>query len=152
MATYTIFQAALEQMGKQIVAQMRSILQKNNNNNTGRLSDSIEATVEGDKLLISMEKYGQWVNDGNERKSGKRPPLNDIKKWIAKNGITPRAGVTPKQLPYVIQRSIAKRGQVQRRAFPFIQPAIDNVLKTDLDSLFGDAIAKQLETAFSKKK
>jgi hypothetical protein len=152
MATYTIFQAALEQVGKQIVAQMRSILQKNNNDNTGRLSNSIEATVEGDKLLISMEKYGQWVNNGAERKAGRKPPIKDIQRWIAKNGITPRAGITAKQLPYAIQQGIAKRGQVRRRAFPFIQPAIDNVLKTDLSNLFGDAIAKQLETTFSKKK
>jgi len=152
MATYTIFQAALEQVGKQIVAQMRSILQKNNNDNTGRLSNSIEATVEGDKLLISMEKYGQWVNNGAERKAGRKPPIKDIQRWIAKNGIIPRAGITAKQLPYAIQQGIAKRGQVRRRAFPFIQPAIDNVLKTDLSNLFGDAIAKQLETTFSKKK
>ena len=153
MATqYTIFQAALTQFGKQIVNEMRSILKRNNNDNTGRLSDSIQETVEGDKLIISMETYGKWVNNGAERGPGRVPPIKAINAWINKNGIAPRGKVTAKQLPYVIQASIGKRGQTQRKAFPFIQPAIDNVLKTDLDSLFGKAIAEEIETLFTKTK
>lgn len=151
MATeYTIFQAALTQFGKQIVDEMRNILKRNNNDNTGRLSDSIQETVEGDKLQIKMLNYGQWVNDGHERGPGRVPPIKAINAWINKNGITPRGKVTAKQLPYVIQASIGKRGQTQRKAYPFIQPAIDNVLKTDLDSLFGKAIAQEIETMFTK--
>ena len=153
MATqYTIFQAALTQFGKQIVNEMRSILKRNNNDNTGRLSDSIQETVEGDKLIISMETYGKWVNNGAERGPGRVPPIKAINAWINKNGIQPRGKVTAKQLPYVIQASIGKRGQTQRKAYPFIQPAIDNVLKTDLDSLFGKAIAEEIETLFTKTK
>ena len=138
MATeYTIFQAALTQFGKQIVNEMRNILKRNNNDNSGRLSDSIQETVEGDKLQIKMLGYGKWVDDGHERGPGRVPPIKAINAWINKNGITPRGKVTAKQLPYVIQASIGKRGQTRRRAYPFIQPAIDNVLKTDLDNLFG---------------
>lgn len=151
MATFTLFQAALTQFGKQIVNEMRIILKRNNNDNTGKLSDSIQETVEGDKLLISMEPYGKWVNNGAERGSGRKPPIKAINAWINKNGIAPRGKVTAKQLPYVIQASIGKRGQTQRKAFPFIQPAIDNVLKTDLDSLFGTAIAQEIEQVFNKK-
>ena len=153
MATeYTIFQAALTQFGKQIVNEMRNILKRNNNDNSGRLSDSIQETVEGDKLQIKMLEYGKWVNNGAERGPGRVPPIKAINAWINKNGITPRGKVTAKQLPYVIQASIGKRGQTQRKAYPFIQPAIDNVLKTDLDSLFGKAIAEEIETMFTKTK
>jgi hypothetical protein len=97
MATFTIFQAALTQFGKQIVNEMRNILKSNNNNNTGRLSDSIQETVEGDKLLISMEPYGKWVNNGAERGPGRVPPIKAINAWINKNGIAPRGKVTAKQ-------------------------------------------------------
>jgi len=50
-AQYTIFQAALTQFGKQITDEMKATLQRNNNDNTGRLSNSIQSTVEGDKLI-----------------------------------------------------------------------------------------------------
>jgi len=150
-AQFTIFQAALTQFGKQIVEEMRNILRQNNNDNTGQLSNSIQETVEGDKLQITMLDYGKWVNNGAERGPGRVPPIKAINAWINKNGITPRGKVTAKQLPYVIQASIGKRGQTRRKAYPFIQPAIDNVLKTDLDSLFGKAIAEEIEQVFKKK-
>lgn len=145
MAQYTIFEAALEQFGQQIIDQMKANLQRNGNDNSGRLSNSIEYTIEGNRLIISMLDYGKWVNDGAERGSGKKPPISAIQFWIRKNGISPKQGITAKQLPFVIQAGIGKRGQTKRRAFPFIQPAFDEVLRTDLDSLFGEAIAKQIE-------
>jgi hypothetical protein len=145
MAKYTIFEAALEQFGQQIVDQMKTNLQRNGNNNSGTLSNSIQYTIEGNKLIISMLKYGKWVNDGAERGPGRKPPIIAIEKWIARDGITPKGKITAKQLPFVIQAAIGKRGQTRRRAFPFIQPAFDEVLRTDLDSLFGEAIAKQIE-------
>ena len=70
---------------------------------------------------------------------------------IAKNGITPRGGITAKQLPFVIQRGIGKRGQVRRRAFPFIQPAVDTVIKQDLPGIFNKAIKQEIETLFKAK-
>ena len=147
----TPIQQALQQVGNQIVAQMKANLQRNGNDNTGRLSNSIQATVEGDKLIITMEKYGRWVNDGAERRGGKQPPIKAIQFWIAKNAITPRGNITAKQLPFVIARGIAKRGQVNRQAFPFIKPAVDEVLKKDLGGIFGKAIKQEIETMFKTK-
>jgi len=152
MSNYTIFQAALTQFGKQITDEMKKTLQRNGNDNTGRLSNSIQSTVEGDKLIISMEKYGEWVNNGHERGPGRVPPIKAIKAWINKEGISPKGGVTAKQLPYVIQASIGKRGQQRRKAYPFIQPSVDKVLKQDMDSLFGEAIAREIEMMFGKNK
>lgn len=151
-ATYSIFQSALTQLGKQITVEMKKTLQRNNNDNTGRLSNSIQSTVEGDKLIISMEKYGEYVNNGAERKAGRRPPINAIKAWITKNGISPRGGITAKQLPFAIQAGIAKRGQRQKRKFPFIETSVNTVLKQDMDNLFGKAVAKEIELMFGKNK
>jgi hypothetical protein len=142
----TPIQEAMQQVGNQIVAQMKANLQRNGNDNTGRLSNSIIATVEGSTLIIEMDNYGKWVNDGHERGPGKPPPIKAINAWIAKSGITPKQGITRKQLPFVIQMSIAKRGQTRRKAYPFIEPAFELVLSKDLDGLFGkaiDTIAKQ---------
>ena len=149
MAAQTPIQQAIQQVGNQIVAQMKANLQRNNNDNTGRLANSITATVEGTKLIFEMEPYGKWVNDGHERGPGRVPPIKAIEFWIAKNGITPKQGITRKQLPFVIARGIAKRGQTRRKAFPFIEPAIETVLSKDLDGIFGkaiDTISKQYLT------
>lgn len=143
-------QQAIQQVGNQIVAEMRATLQRNGNDNTGNLANSIKATVEGNTLIISMDDYGKWVNDGHERGPGRVPPIKAIEKWIAKNGITPRQGITRKQLPFVIQASIGKRGQTRRRAFPFIEPSIKTVLSKDLDGIFGKAI-EQIASQYLKK-
>jgi len=150
MADQTPIQQAIQQVGNQIVTQMKANLQRNNNDNTGRLSDSITATVEGTQLIFEMEFYGKWVNDGAERGAGRVPPIRAIEFWIAKNGITPKQGITRKQLPFVIAKGIAKRGQTRRKAFPFIEPAIETVLSKDLDGIFGKAI-DQLAKQFFKK-
>jgi hypothetical protein len=146
----TPLQQAIQQVGNQIVAEMRATLQRNGNDNTGRLSDSITATVEGNELVISMDNYGQWVNDGHERKAGRKPPIAAIKRWIAKDSITPRGKITAKQLPWVIQASIGKRGQTRRHKFPFIEPSIQTVLSKDLDGIFGKAIDTLSKQYFKK--
>jgi hypothetical protein len=150
MAAQTPIQQAIQQVGNQIVAQMKANLQRNNNDNTGQLANSITATVEGTKLVFEMEQYGKWVNDGAERGPGRVPPIKAIEFWIAKNGITPKQGITRKQLPFVIAKGIAKRGQTRRKAFPFIEPAIQTVLSKDLDGVFGKAIDQIAKQYFKK--
>jgi hypothetical protein len=141
---------AIQQVGDQIVAQMRANLQRNGNDNTGNLSNSITATVEGTQLIISMDDYGKWVNDGAERGPGRKPPIRAIEQWIAKNGITPKQGISRKQLPFVIQMSIGKRGQTRRKAYPFIEPAFETVLSKDLNGIFGKAIDQIAKQYFKK--
>jgi len=142
-------QQAIQQLGDQIVAEMRATLKRNGNDNTGKLSDSITATVEGDQLIISMDEYGKWVNDGHERGSGKKPPIRAIQRWIAKDGITPRGKITAKQLPWAIQAAIGKRGQTRRKAYPFIETSIQTVLSKDLGPVFDKAIEQLTQQYFN---
>ena len=46
--------------------------------------------------------------------------LANIAAWIRRRGITPRNGVTPQQLPFLIARKIARDGT---RAQPYLEPA-----------------------------
>ena len=135
---------------------MKEIVQANGNNNTGQLVNSITYKIietQNGKLRVTpdMLPYGYALNSGAERRGGKQPPIKAIQFWIAKNAITPRRGITAKQLPFVIARGIAKRGQVNRQAFPFIKPAVDEVLKKDLGGIFGKAIKQEIETMFKTK-
>lgn len=140
---------ALNNIGKQIADEMRATLQRNNNDNTGRLGDSIRVQPdENGDLVLTMLQYGTWVNDGHERRPGKMPPIAPIQAWIKKQGIVARGGISPKQLPYVIAASIAKRGQRDRRAYPFIGPSIEKVLNSDLS----DELLPVVESLFEKYK
>ena len=143
---------ALQQIGDQIVAQMRLDLQRDGNDNSGRLSNSITATVEENQLIISMDGYGKWVNNGAERGAGRKPPIKAIERWILKDNITPRGKITAKQLPFVIQAAIGKRGQTRRKAYPFIEPAITEVLSKDFDPIFNKAIDTITQQYFNPKK
>ena len=150
------FRQGLEQFGQLWANNMKEIVQANGNNNTGQLVNSITYKIietQNGKLRVTpdMLPYGYALNSGAERRGGKQPPIKAIQFWIAKNAITPRGGITAKQLPWVIARGIAKRGQVRREAFPFIKPAVDEVLKKDLDGIFGKAIKKEIETMFKIK-
>lgn len=149
MAISPELRESLQQIGDQIANKMKETLQRNNNNNTGRLTDSIKAVVTQDgDIEFVMLRYGQWVNDGHERRAGKYPPIAPIRAWIKKQGILPKQGITPKQLPYVIAASIAKRGQTRRKAYPFIEPAIQEVLNSD----FSDELIPVIDALFEKYK
>ena len=150
------FRQGLEQFGQLWANNMKEIVKANGNNNTGLLVNSITYKIietQNGKLRVTpdMLPYGYALDSGAERRAGKQPPIKAIQFWIAKNAITPRGGITAKQLPWVIARGIAKRGQVRREAFPFIKPAVDEVLKKDLGGIFGKAIKQEIETMFKTK-
>ncbi len=154
MALNSPIAQALQQVGNQLVKQMQSNLQRNRSNASGALSKSLDAKVvegkNGPKLTVSMLPYGKQVNEGRRFSKSKSGPGFEpkIDAWIREKGITPRNGITPKQLEFLIYRKINKEGY---KAKPFIQPAIDAVVNQDLTGIFGEAVAKEIEIIFNKK-
>ena len=143
------FRQGLEQFGQLWANNMKEIVQANGNNNTGQLVNSITYKIvetQNGKLRVTpdMLLYGYALNSGAERGPGKPPPIKAIQFWIAKNAITPKGGITAKQLPYVIQRGIAKRGVIDKRAFPFIQPAATKAI-AQFEAIVGPAIVKDFQ-------
>jgi len=97
------------------------------------LSDAKEMKVvedgEGKLKIDGPEKY-KWVILGRKKGSGKgsRVPIEALVKWIRKNNITPKDGISINQLAWAIQTSIYKNGiknGVKPR--PFIERAVNNV-------------------------
>jgi len=78
----------------------------------------------------SRARYGAYVERGTglygpaRRSIGKCGPgpegLDNIAAWIKRKGITPRNGVTEKQLPFLIARKVARDGT---RPQPYLEPA-----------------------------
>lgn len=146
---------ALKILGDQIVQKMRSTLQSNNVDASGRLSKSISSNVvetgEDYKLQISMEDYGEIVDKGRGRSRTGGPKQTwrpKIINWMKDKGITPRAGVSLETAAFLITRKINERGY---KAKPFIQSSVDYIVKQDLQGVLGKAAAKDIEIQLSKK-
>ena len=77
MAAQTPIQQAIQQVGNQIVTQMKANLQRNNNDNTGRLANSITATVEGTTIWSDIE-----LRNISERVNWTCPAMASPKKFL----------------------------------------------------------------------
>ena len=108
-------------------------LTQNGSNATGRLAASIKvqpARITETSIIIpvTMLKYGEYVDDGAKRGSGKRPPVRDIVQWIKQKRISvPKQFKNVEQFAFAIAYNIGKSGQRFKRARPFIQPALNTV-------------------------
>jgi len=155
MAVSASLAGALNQVGLQIVKSLQAELQRQGINVSGELSRSITHQVvgadDGVYLEISMDDYGQYIDEG--RKSSKRGGPKQtwrykIDNWIKLRGITPRQpGMTQKQLAFLITRKINQRGF---KAKPFIDKGINNVITQDLSGIFAKAIEQDIAIIFQK--
>lgn len=148
MSFNSVIGAALQEIGLQIVAAMRANLIKQRANASGYLSNSIKSEPKegpnGPYIDITMAPYGPILDEGRGRstKGGPRQTwANKINTWSLIKGIAPRPGVTQKQAVFLITRKINRDGY---KAKPFIQPAIDQVVKTNLPITMNKAIIKAL--------
>jgi hypothetical protein len=142
----------LEQIALDFQSEARAILRKNGNNITGRLSDSIkiqpvQSTPTNIVIPVTMLKYGDYVDDGAERGRGGQPPVRAIEQWIRLKRISvPKQFKNVEQFAFVIARSIGKKGQRFRRAYPFILPALNYAVEKNLQPV---ANAAALDITFS---
>lgn len=108
-------------------------LTQNGSNVTGRLAASIQvqpARVTETSIVIpvTMLKYGEYVDDGAERGRGKRPPVQDIVRWVKQKRISvPKQFKNIEQFAFAISFNIGRSGQRFKRARPFLQPALNTV-------------------------
>lgn len=142
----------LEQIALDYQSQARAILRKNGNDVTGKLSNSIKvqpalSTPTNIVIPVTMLKYGDYVDDGAERGNGRQPPTSSIVQWIKLKRISvPKQFKNVEQFAYVIARSIGKRGQRFRKAYPFILPALNYAIEKNLQPV---ANAAALDITFS---
>lgn len=141
----------LEQIALDFQSEAQAILRKNGNNVTGRLINSIKvqpaiSTPTNIVIPVTMLKYGDWVDDGAERRSGGQPPVQAIKQWIKLKRITPPKGFTVDQFAWAVAKNIKKGGQRFRKAYPFIFPALTYAVNKNIQPV---ANAAALDITFS---
>jgi hypothetical protein len=127
-------------------------LTQNGSNVTGRLAASIKVqparlTETSIVIPVTMLKYGEYVDDGAERGRGGQPPVRAIEQWIRLKRISvPKQFKNVEQFAFVIARSIGKKGQRFRKAYPFIFPALTYAVEKNLQPV---ANAAALDITFS---
>ena len=143
---------ALNELGRQIVAEMRTTLQQNRSNASGNLSREINYEVigTGDDLTLSITypEYGEVLDKGRgqSRRGGPNQEWrNKIVAWMRYKGISPRQGMTVETVAYLITRKINREGY---KAKPWIDSSVEKVLSQDLDKVFGPAIVEKLNEIF----
>jgi len=138
---YIALTEELEKLAMDYQSQAIAILRENGNNITGRLISSIKVQptrVEKSGLVIpvTMLKYGEWVDDGAERRSGGQPPVEDIVSWIELKRISvPKQFKNVTQFAWAIAKNIKRGGQRYRKSYPFIQPALQYALEKNIQGV-----------------
>lgn len=134
-------------------AALKDRLEDNNTNASHKLSNSIRDIVkyDGKYLTVSIQLEDYWKYVENGRRSGKFPPIDEIKKWISVKPVIPRgkSGKIPteNQLAFLIGRKISKKGT---RPQPFVAPTtrdfglVDKIVAA-LNKAFTEEINKDIE-------
>jgi len=127
-------------------------LTQNGSNVTGKLAASIKVqparvTETSVVIPVTMLKYGEYVDKGNERGRGKQPPVQDIVQWVKQKRITvPRQFKNVEQFAFAIAYNIGKQGQRFKKARPFIEPALNSVQEQYINSgRLSNAVAIDLD-------
>ena len=115
---------------------------------SGRLLNSLRTTEgkpEGNiySVLIDYEFYGEFVDDGAERKAGKMPPVKPLMEWIRMKSIKVPQGKTVESFAYAIAKNIAKRGQKDKRPKPWIDISLQRAFKEN-EEQYSVAILKDI--------
>jgi len=158
------YQRAIEKYAKWVVEQSKLNLKKpkkpfgKSSNSSGKLLNSLDYKIQGDKISFLSEDYGQFIDLGvrgskstysqtaqaqtkakEHFKYRTQPPSSVFTKWIKQKGIQGRDKktgrfITRQSLSFLIARSIGQKGI--RATLFFTKP-----FNRGLD-LFGDEIAE----------
>ena len=142
---------ALNDFGKVIIDNYKSQLeaeQMNNGELYRTISYSVSTGTGGWVVSVSLADYWKYVEYG--RRPGKMPPISAIENWINVKQIVPHSMTlksgktvipTPPQLPFLIARSIGRRGIAPK---PLFQKSFE-AAKQQFIQVIKDAITQDIK-------
>lgn len=140
---FTNLEQTMDMIGDLVRSQYKARLKQGGHISTGKLYNSIDyrlvITENGIKLYFIALDYYIFIENG--RKSGKMPPISDIKKWMTSKGLNDN------KKAYAIARNIAKKGI---KPSPYLRE-----IKSKLPSFYDDiqtAIEKDITIEMEKIK
>jgi hypothetical protein len=139
------FNVDYNEIGQMVVEGLKNSLEQQGLKDS-RIYNDIEYKASENGVSISMPSYSVYIEKGRSPNS-KFPPPQPIQQWIKRKGITPRNGITQKQLTFVISKHIAENGIKPR---PFIAPAL-NQLRKDIEETIAYSVELYVATALREK-
>lgn len=126
----------LEHSGEEFINSYRELLNKENINTTGNLSNSLSVTTQEQSdnwsVWLSIADYYEYIENG--RLPGKQPPIALIENWI-KNKHLP----LERNLSWAIAKSISKKGipgkHILERSLDIIEPNLDKEIDIQTNKL-----------------
>lgn len=118
----------------------------------GKLKNSLEIHAEDEGLVVLMEDYGHFKDEGvsgTERKFNTRfsyknamPKAKPLEEWAKTNNLTLENGMSYRSLSFVLQKSVFKKG-IKPSLF-LTEPFTDIITNSSLGDL-GDKILSKLK-------
>ena len=145
-------QQALSEYGMRIVARAKAILKENDNVVTGFLRNSGRTVVNDDGTVDAgfEADYAGDIEYG--RKSGTRPPIENIYQWLVKKRIFPKKRGESKDMVkerYALARSIVNKiYEKGTKAYPFLSKAY-NEFKDEINKYMQGVVDATVQ-AFNK--
>ena len=146
----------VQNWGNQLMSEMQIKLRVNKTNASSSLSQSINQKIStkpnGYNLVIEMESYWEYVENGRKPTSGGGDGqlYKNIYQWIQnKKSLQSKIAQSPdriaatKSLAYVITRKIHAQGT---KAQPFVVPSLSKVTTQELGRRIGQYIADSLKS------
>ena len=153
---FTNSQEYLNKIAEDFIKNAQEELISNNSVVTGRLSRSIKAE-EGKQLsptlysvIVEYLQYGEYVDDGAERRAGKQPPVKPLMEWIRLKSIKVPQGLTVESFAYAIAKNIAKKGQRFKKPKPWIAPSWDQAFKEN-EQKYAVAVLKDINNTIVER-
>lgn len=140
-------------LGKQFTDDLKKVVQLVLNKSLSKKSDiedSVEFIAQRDSLYMYVNDYYQAISSGRKPLK-KKLPIYVLIRWIKKNGIQPRGGISVNQLAFIFQRSIYLNGIKGKNFIETIQDNITDVVEIRVAENLESFIADSLFTTFQIK-
>lgn len=152
--TRTNLNIVLKTIAPLIESKMKEAIEAEGLVYTGQMKNSVKARIEETASSIRIS-VGPDVKYSGGRGPGRPPSSKTIQAWIDRKGIQPRSSKTrPKDLAFLIARSIGRNGTLQRFSI-----ARNNITTNLVNALAGrllkdtaQAYKKDVEAALNKAK
>lgn len=132
---------------------LRPELAQQNVNDTGRLSQSLEARSDDNQSVeVWAQFYANWADEG--RSAGKMPPFDAIHGWVQRK--LHKSGDEAKSIAFAIMKKIAKEGTTAKRIPHKIFLMLESqdvilFIKNEFKQILIQKVSQQLLNAFKNE-
>lgn len=140
-------QKAVDVITSELLSIAREVIAQQTDKKTSRLADSLSAGVQygKDSLVISllMDNYVEYLEMGRKPRSGKMPPIDQLRDWAIERGIDPSNDTL-----YAISYAIWRDGVAPQPILSLVDERVDKAFDERWAEMLMEAVMKDLVDYF----